>query len=87
MYLQLPLQQWGAVNVSLLVLVLSSWKVTIVENPRCNGVVDTFGHELHSQWSNFLKDPYFSRTPLIQNNLVLGFTRDFLYTTFKKSVC
>ena len=30
-YLQLPLQQWGASNVYL--LVLSSWKVNIAENP------------------------------------------------------
>ena len=30
-YLQLPLQQWGASNVCL--LVLSSWKVKIEENP------------------------------------------------------
>ena len=30
-YLQLPLQQWGAGNVYL--LVLSSWKVSITENP------------------------------------------------------
>ena len=30
-YLQLPLRQWGAGNVYL--LVLSSWKVNIVENP------------------------------------------------------
>ena len=29
-YLQLPLRQWGAGNVYL--LVLSSWKVNIVEN-------------------------------------------------------
>ena len=32
MYLQLPLQQWGAGNVYL--LVLSSWKVNIAENPN-----------------------------------------------------
>ena len=31
MYLQLPLQQWGANNVFL--LVLFSWKVNIAENP------------------------------------------------------
>ena len=31
MYLQLPLRQWGADNVYL--LVLSSWKVNIAENP------------------------------------------------------
>ena len=31
MYLQLPLQQWGAGNVYL--LLLSSWKVNIAENP------------------------------------------------------
>jgi len=31
MYLQLPLQQWSAGNVYL--LVLSSWKVNIDENP------------------------------------------------------
>ena len=31
MYLQFPLQQWGAGNVYL--LVLSSWKVNIAENP------------------------------------------------------
>ena len=31
MYLQLPLRQWGAGNVYL--LVLSSWKVNIAENP------------------------------------------------------
>ena len=30
-YLQLPLQQWGAGNVYL--LVFSSWKVNIAENP------------------------------------------------------
>ena len=30
-YLQLPLRQWGAGNVY--ILVLSSWKVTIAENP------------------------------------------------------
>ena len=30
-YLQLPLRQWGAGNVDL--LVLSSWKVNIAENP------------------------------------------------------
>ena len=30
-YLQLPLRQWGAGNVHL--LVLSSWKVNIAENP------------------------------------------------------
>ena len=30
-YLQLPLRQWGAGNVYL--LVLSSWKVNIAENP------------------------------------------------------
>ena len=30
-YLQLPLRQWGAGNVYL--LVLSSWKVKIAENP------------------------------------------------------
>ena len=30
-YLQVPLQQWGASNVYL--LVLSSWKVNIPENP------------------------------------------------------
>ena len=30
-YLQLPLQQWGASNVYL--LVLSSWKVNIGETP------------------------------------------------------
>ena len=30
-YLQLPLRQWGACNVYL--LVLSSWKVNIVQNP------------------------------------------------------
>ena len=30
-YLQLPLRQWGAGNVY--VLVLSSWKVNIAENP------------------------------------------------------
>ena len=30
-YLQLPLRQWGASNVYL--LVLSSWKVNIAENP------------------------------------------------------
>ena len=30
MYLQLPLRQWGAGNVYL--LVLSSWKVNIAEN-------------------------------------------------------
>jgi hypothetical protein len=30
-YLQLPLGQWGACNVYL--LVLSSWKVNIAENP------------------------------------------------------
>ena len=30
-YLQLPLQQWGAGNVYL--LVLSSWKVNNAENP------------------------------------------------------
>ena len=40
-YLQLPLRQWGAGNVYL--LVLSSWKVNIAEKPHCrNGVVDTF---------------------------------------------
>jgi hypothetical protein len=39
-YLQLPLRQWGAGNVYL--LVLSSWKVNIAEN----GVLDTFGHSL-----------------------------------------
>ena len=31
MYLQLPLRQWGSGNVYL--LVLSSWKVNIAENP------------------------------------------------------
>ena len=31
MYLQLPLRQWGASNVYL--LVLSSWKVNNTENP------------------------------------------------------
>ena len=31
MYLQLPLRQWGARNVYL--LVLSSWKVNIAKNP------------------------------------------------------
>ena len=31
MYLQLPLRQWSAGNVYL--LVLSSWKVNIAENP------------------------------------------------------
>ena len=31
MYLQLQLRQWGASNVYL--LVLSSWKVNIAENP------------------------------------------------------
>ena len=31
MYLKLPLQQWGASNVYL--LMLSSWKVNIAENP------------------------------------------------------
>ena len=31
MYLQLSLQQWGASNVYL--LVLSSWKLNIAENP------------------------------------------------------
>ena len=31
MYLQLPLQQWGADNVYLLVLFI--WKVNIIENP------------------------------------------------------
>ena len=31
MYLQLPLRQWGAGNVYL--LVLSSWKANIAENP------------------------------------------------------
>ena len=30
-YVQLPLRQWGAGNVYL--LVLSSWKVNIAENP------------------------------------------------------
>ena len=30
-YLQLPLRQWGAVNVYL--LMLSGWKVNIAENP------------------------------------------------------
>ena len=46
-YLQLQLRQWGAGNVYL--LVLSSWKVNIAENPIAvmgrpsNGVVDTFG--------------------------------------------
>ena len=30
-YMQLPLRQWGAGNVYL--LVLSSWKVNIAENP------------------------------------------------------
>ena len=30
-YLQLPLRQWGASNVYL--IVLSSWKVNIAENP------------------------------------------------------
>ena len=30
-YLQLPIRQWGASNVYL--LVLSSWKVNIAENP------------------------------------------------------
>ena len=30
-YLQLPLRQWGAGNIYL--LVLSSWKVNIAENP------------------------------------------------------
>ena len=30
-YLQLPLQQWGAGNIYL--LVLSSWKVNIADNP------------------------------------------------------
>ena len=30
-YLQLPIRQWGAGNVYL--LVLSSWKVNIAENP------------------------------------------------------
>ena len=30
-YLQIPLRQWGAGNVYL--LVLSSWKVNIAENP------------------------------------------------------
>ena len=40
-YLQLPLRQWGAGNVYL--LLLSSWKVNIAEKPHCrNGVVDTF---------------------------------------------
>ena len=38
-YLQLPLRQWGASNVYL--LVLSSWKLNIAENTHCrNGVVD-----------------------------------------------
>ena len=40
MYLQLPLQQWGARNVYL--LVLSSWNVNIAENP--NTVMAKFGH-------------------------------------------
>ena len=31
MYLQLPLRQWGAGNVNL--LVVSSWKINIAENP------------------------------------------------------
>ena len=31
MYLQLPLRQWGARNVYL--LVLSSWKLNFVQNP------------------------------------------------------
>ena len=40
-YLQLPLRQWGAGNVYL--LVLSSWKVNIAKNHCRNGVVDKFG--------------------------------------------
>ena len=40
--LQLPLWQWGAGNVYL--LVLSIRKVNITKKPHCrNGVVDTFG--------------------------------------------
>ena len=31
--------------------------------------------------------PYFSQTTLTQNDLVLGITWDFLYTSFKNSVC
>ena len=31
MYVQLPIRQWGASNVY--ILVLSSWKVNIAENP------------------------------------------------------
>ena len=44
-YLQLPLLQWGAGNVYL--LVLSSWKVNIAENPI--GVVNLCGHCQHAQ--------------------------------------
>ena len=40
-YLQLPLRQWGASKVYL--LVLSSWKVNIAKKKHCrDGVVDTF---------------------------------------------
>ena len=42
-YLQLPLWQWGASSNYL--LVFSSWKLNIAENPiAVMGVVDTFGH-------------------------------------------
>ena len=41
MYLRLPLWQWGAGNICL--LLFSSWKVNIVKKTHCNnGVVDTF---------------------------------------------
>ena len=43
MYLQLPLRQWGAGNVYL--LVLPSWKVNIAENPIAKMGLYTFGHE------------------------------------------
>ena len=54
MYLQLPLRQWGAGNVDLLVSVVQL-KGKQCRKPHCRiGVVDTFGHSHSAGLFDFL---------------------------------
>ena len=72
MYLQLPLQQWGASNVYL--LLLSSRKVNIAENPiavlwgcRSLGAVSVNTERLQTKRGMFVRD-YFNPSMQLQKN-------------------
>ena len=59
MYLQLSLRQWEAANVY--ILVLSSWKVNIAENPiAIMEVVDTLSFIQYIEWNVALKLLWFA---------------------------